>query len=106
MGTVLGQIWWREVPAFKRGDVKPAIQMKKPGLAFALLSRAFSVSDPEEEELSEALDAQVTDVAGGRLCSITQDTGRADHWRWREDGRQQRRGGGELVTLTTEDNCP
>jgi hypothetical protein len=36
--------------------------MKKPGLAFALLFRAFSVSDPEEEELSEALGPQVTDA--------------------------------------------
>jgi len=50
------------VPVFSK-DAKPAIQMKKPGLAFALLFRAFSVSDPEEEELSEALGSQVTELA-------------------------------------------
>ena len=76
------------MPVF-REDAKPAIEMKKPGLAFALLFRAFSVSDPEEEELSEALGSQVTGVAAGRLCSFSQGQGCPDDWRLPVYRRQQ-----------------
>jgi hypothetical protein len=61
--------------------------MKKPGLAFALLFRAFSVSDPEEEELSEALGPQVTDAGEWRLCSFSQGRGCSDDWRITVDTR-------------------
>ena len=74
------------MPVFKR---KPAIEMKKPGLAFALLFRAFSVSDPEEEELSEALGSQIRGVAAGRLCSFPQGVYPSDDWRMRVYRRQQ-----------------
>jgi hypothetical protein len=80
--------------------------MKKPGLAFALFFRAFSVSDPEEEELSEALGTQVTDIEGGRLCSFAQGISLSDDWRPHVDARQRTRAAGELLTLTTENKCP
>jgi hypothetical protein len=67
--------------------MQAAVQMKKPGLAFALLAGLLCL-DPEEEE-SARHGSQVTRIVATGLCSFPHPNGPADYRRAKSDARQK-----------------
>ena len=67
--------------------LRAAVEMKKPGLAFALLAGLLCL-DPEEEE-SARHGSQVTPAQARGLCPFPQGVGAADDWRASRDTRRK-----------------